>query len=121
MEVRSVEFLPDDLEDNVLYVSFDYTTAVHLCMCGCKNQVVTPLDSNGWELKFKGSVTLYPSIGNWNFKCRSHYWIRNGKVIDCDSGKQFDSDKKEIQHSPESESWYISLLNKIKEFLSRKS
>jgi hypothetical protein len=27
------------------------------------------------------TVTLYPSIGNWSFTCRSHYWIRRNKVI----------------------------------------
>jgi hypothetical protein len=25
-------------------------------------------------------VSLDPSIGNWSFPCRSHYWIRNNKV-----------------------------------------
>ena len=26
------------------------------------------------------TVSLHPSIGNWGFPCRSHYWIRNNKV-----------------------------------------
>jgi len=26
------------------------------------------------------TVSLYPSIGNWNFPCRSHYWIRYDHV-----------------------------------------
>jgi Leucine-rich repeat (LRR) protein len=26
-------------------------------------------------------VSLSPSIGNWNHKCKSHYFIRNDKVI----------------------------------------
>lgn len=25
-------------------------------------------------------TTLSPSIGNWNFRCRSHYWIRQNRV-----------------------------------------
>ncbi len=26
------------------------------------------------------TVTLYPSIGNWNLPCRSHYFITKNKV-----------------------------------------
>jgi len=34
--------------------------------------VVTPLSPTGWSLIFDGeTVSLYPSIGNWNFPCRS--------------------------------------------------
>ena len=25
-------------------------------------------------------VSLYPSIGNCGFKCKSHYWITNNKI-----------------------------------------
>jgi hypothetical protein len=43
--------------------------------------VVTPISPTDWKLIFDGkSVSLYPSIGNWGFKCRSHYWIRNNQV-----------------------------------------
>jgi hypothetical protein len=27
------------------------------------------------------SVSLDPSIGNFNLPCQSHYWIRDGKVV----------------------------------------
>ena len=26
------------------------------------------------------TVSLAPSIGNWGFECRSHYWIEEGRV-----------------------------------------
>lgn len=45
-------------------------------------QVVTPLSPTDWEIIFNGeSITLYPSIGNWNLDCKSHYWIENSKVV----------------------------------------
>ncbi|MFV0387698.1 MAG: DUF6527 family protein [Pyrinomonadaceae bacterium] len=79
---KFVEFFPDALEDDVLYVSFTYATVNHKCACGCGNEVVTPLSPTDWKLTFDGvSITLYPSIGNWNFDCRSHYWIRDNKVV----------------------------------------
>jgi hypothetical protein len=42
---------------------------------------VTPLSPTDWKLIFDGqSISLDPSIGNWSFPCKSHYWIRSGKV-----------------------------------------
>jgi Family of unknown function (DUF6527) len=76
-----VECVPEALDDSVLYVSVKYGTAVHRCCCGCGREVVTPLTPTDWKLTFDGeTVSLYPSIGNWNFACRSHYWIRNNEV-----------------------------------------
>jgi len=78
---KFVESIPETLEDAVLYVSVTYGTAVHRCCCGCGREVVTPLTPTDWKLIFDGeTVSLYPSIGNWNFPCRSHYWIRNNRV-----------------------------------------
>lgn len=31
------------------------------------------------------TVSLSPSIGNWNFACRSHYFIRRGRVVEATS------------------------------------
>jgi len=88
-----VEFVPEDLEAGVLYVSMIYRTAVHLCACGCGEKVVTPLSPRDWKLTFDGkSVTLYPSIGNWSFTCRSHYFIRQNQIVDVpDSGYEEDN------------------------------
>jgi hypothetical protein len=30
-----------------------------------------------------GSVSLEPSIGNGNYACQSHYWIRENRVINA--------------------------------------
>jgi hypothetical protein len=76
-----VEYIPATLEEGTLYVSVAFGTAAHLCCCGCGHEVVTPLTPTDWELTFNGeSVSLKPSIGNWSFKCRSHYWIRRDRV-----------------------------------------
>lgn len=78
---RFVEFIPKDLEDNVLYISIRFRTAVHKCVCGCGIKTVTPFSPTDWKLTFNGkSVSLYPSIGNWGFPCRSHYWITENQI-----------------------------------------
>lgn len=78
---KFVEFIPEVLEENTIYITIEYGTAVHKCACGCGNKVVTPFSPTDWKLIFDGeTISLYPSIGNWNFKCRSHYWISNNKI-----------------------------------------
>ena len=81
MNHEFVEFIPEQLDEGVIYVSFEHRTAIHKCCCGCKNEVVTPFSPTDWNIKFNGeSISLSPSIGNWNFPCRSHYWIKNNQV-----------------------------------------
>ena len=75
------EHIPEDLQAGVVYVSVKYATAAHKCCCGCGNEVITPLSPTDWLLKFDGeSISLEPSIGNWGFSCRSHYWITRNRV-----------------------------------------
>jgi hypothetical protein len=55
--------------------------AGHLCACGCGNKVVTPLDPAEWSFRDRsGLPTLFPSIGNWQLPCRSHYLITDGRI-----------------------------------------
>lgn len=76
-----VEYIPEKLEPGLLYISRKYRTASHLCCCGCGLKVVTPLNPAKWQLTDHGqTVSLYPSIGNWSFPCRSHYWIGHGRI-----------------------------------------
>lgn len=77
-----VDFIPDELKEQTLYISQTYSTAVHKCCCGCGREVVTPLSPTGWQLTFDGkTVSLFPSIGNWALPCQSHYFITSNKVI----------------------------------------
>jgi hypothetical protein len=76
-----VDYVPPQLAEGVLYVSIPYATAVHRCACGCGNKVVTPITPADWQLLFDGdTVSLTPSIGNWGFPCRSHYWIKRDEI-----------------------------------------
>ena len=93
MQHRSVEIIPDAVEDEVLYISLKYCTAIHKCACGCGNEVVTPISPMDWKLIFDGkTVSLSPSIGNWSFNCQSHYWIKRNEIV---YAREWD--KEEIQ------------------------
>ena len=82
IELQRVHYMPKVLQPGVLYISEEFGTAAHLCACGCGSKIRTPLGSTEWVLEEtdKGP-TLYPSIGNWQLPCRSHYWIRRGEVV----------------------------------------
>lgn len=79
---KFVELIPDKIEEGYIYISIEYASVIHKCVCGCGNEVVTPISPTDWKLIFHGkSISLFPSIGNWSFDCQSHYWITENKVI----------------------------------------
>lgn len=76
-----VETIPTQLEEGTLYISVRYRTASHLCPCGCRSRVVTPIKPPRWHLYFDGrTVSLWPSIGRWQLPCQSHYWIEHDTI-----------------------------------------
>ena len=84
LEHRFVRNVPRELEPGVLYISMEYATAVHSCCCGCGDRVVTPFTPTDWRMTFDGeSISLHPSVGNWNQKCRSHYVIQRNRVLEA--------------------------------------
>lgn len=86
LEHRFVHYIPEQLEPGVLYVSMDYATAAHTCCCGCGEEVVTPFSPTDWKITFDGkTISLWPSIGNWDFACRSHYVIKRSRVVGAGS------------------------------------
>lgn len=85
LQPEYVHYLPEILQEGKLYISKQFSSASHLCACGCGKEVVTPLNPKliaGWDLIEKdGLVSLSPSIGNFNLKCKTHYFIRDNEVI----------------------------------------
>jgi len=78
---RFVDFIPDIIEESILYISLDHGTVIHKCACGCGSEVNTPLTPTGWKMIYNGeAISLKPSVGNWSFDCKSHYWIINSEV-----------------------------------------
>ena len=88
------ETIPATLEPGRLYISDTHNVAVHLCPCGCGCRVAVPFvelgtnpanytgpGSDYWVLtKSPRGVTFSPSFGNWDFVCRSHYFITDNKI-----------------------------------------
>ena len=77
---RFVESFPTPMEPGVLYVSATYSTAGHICPCGCGREVVTKLSPARWRVIFDGKVSLKPSVAATGLPCNSHYYITRGAV-----------------------------------------
>jgi hypothetical protein len=110
LQHKFVEFIPESIEEGILYISMEYCTAIHKCVCGCGNQVVTPISPTDWQLKFDGkSISLTPSIGNWNFDCQSHYWITKNEIKyagkwdeqEIEKGRNLDRKRKDDFYTPQ--------------------
>lgn len=82
IKLQRVVQIPKALEQGVLYVSEEFQTAAHLCACGCGAKIRTPLGPTEWTFyDTPAGPTLYPSIGNWQLPCKSHYIIKRGQII----------------------------------------
>ncbi|MGN1158331.1 MAG: DUF6527 family protein [Agathobacter sp.] len=84
--MQVVHRVPEKLKSGLLYICFDCNVVAHLCACGCGEKVILPIDPNFWSVKYDGeTVSLAPSIGNFQFPCKSHYWIKENRVIWADT------------------------------------
>jgi hypothetical protein len=108
--------MPEQLEPDVIYVSLRFSLVSHQCACGCGEEVVTPLSPRDWQLIFNGeTVSLYPSIGNWNFQCRSHYWIDQNRAVRAPKS-QFEDDEasyKEFEGEGPRQSKHVSITDQL--------
>jgi hypothetical protein len=91
---------------------------------------VTPLSPIDWSLTFDGeTITLDPSIGNWSFECKSHYFIRKNKVVwakrfsdkEIAEVKYIDSQDKEDYYSKPSKEKSIKVSESKEEFTENTS
>ena len=104
---KFVKNIPDTLENGVVYVSMDYSTAIHKCCCGCGNEIVTPLSPTDWKLSFDGeTISLYPSIGNWSLPCQSHYWITDNEVEWAPRWTKRQIERGRIEEEQDKEKYY---------------
>ena len=103
-----VNRIPNKIEDGTLYICLECDTIIHKCACGCGEKVVTPTSDNGWTFIYKDStVSLKPSIGNYNCKCKSHYYITDNKVI-------WLGDIKPINNLQKKKKWWHYFIKKLR-------
>lgn len=81
IKLQKVHYMPKQMEPGILYVSYEFGTAAHLCACGCGAKIRTPLGPTEWSIEeASAGPSLWPSVGNWQQACKSHYVIYRGKV-----------------------------------------
>lgn len=78
--LKQVEIIPvfldgymipfEEMKDNHIYISEEFQTSTHRCLCGCGTKTVLPLNHNGsnfgWNLTKEkdGTISFTPSILN---------------------------------------------------------
>lgn len=88
-KVYSTEFVDrmpekEDMVNGIVYVAPHFECVLHKCMCGCGEVISTPITQGQWSWEFDGrNICLTPSIGNFSYPCKSHYFLKNGVVIWC--------------------------------------
>lgn len=51
--------LKENMEFGKLYISLEYKSTSHLCLCGCGIECHLPINSNGWSFEDKkGKITM---------------------------------------------------------------
>ncbi len=127
MKHKFVEYIPSEIEEDVLYISIEYDVAKHKCPCGCGDDIVTTLSPARWKLIYDGeTISLSPSIGNWTHTCKSHYFITNDKVVWAGKLTQnqinnvIRNDEETLQkHFDEDDSSSKGFLQWVKRFLKK--
>jgi len=114
-KLEFVHYMPKELNQGVLYISMEYSLVMHLCACGCGEKVATPLSPEDWKLYYDGeAITLSPSVGNWDFPCLSHYWIRRNNAIFVEKINDENRNNKLVKQKE----YHNSLFSTLKRFKS---
>ncbi len=91
IEIAKGDFLPPKMPRRNLVLVRDggeHWSVGFTCPCGCRRTIellLVPEANPHWKLLVgpRGRPTLTPSV--WlRDGCRSHFWVRNGKIIWCD-------------------------------------
>lgn len=120
-QIEWVEDMPERMEVATLYISVKHRLTEHLCACGCGTEVSLPLGRSEWRLIYDGdSVSVWPSVGNWRLRCKSHYVIQESETLWCNqwsderilAGREKDRKQKllDIRRKNTSRSWFGRFL-----------
>jgi len=120
LQHKFVKEIPEEVEEGVVYISLDYATAIHKCACGCSKEVVTPFSPTDWKLIFDGeTISLSPSIGNWSFPCRSHYFVREGRIVWAGAMTEDEIQKGRLRDLRCKKDRFVAISNENRRHVSR--
>lgn len=126
IKLKKVHYMPKQLESGILYVSYEFGTAAHLCACGCGSKIRTPLGPTEWSVKeTDNGPSVWPSIGNWQLACKSHYVIKNGTIewantwteSQIQSGRTKEVKKREAYYAALNDRNEFRILKWLRKFL----
>jgi len=118
VSLQLVQHMPRQLSPGILYVCEEFSIAGHLCACRCGNKVMTPLGPAEWKFtQWNGLPSLWPSIGNWQLPCWSHYVIGEGHVhwaaqrtdAQIIAGRRAEEQRRQVYYGSLERGWWVRL------------
>ena len=79
-QYESVERIPREMADSVVYHTEEFELAGLLCACGCGHRVTLLVPDSHQVWNEGGYATVSPSVGVFDAPCKSHFFIRCGNV-----------------------------------------
>ena len=82
--------IPDYLENDLVYICDENQAwaIIFVCPCGCGEPIYLNLLQSAnpkWKYSIKrNKISIFPSIDRIR-GCKSHFWLRNGKIYWCDN------------------------------------
>lgn len=77
---KSVELIPKELSQGIVYHNEEFELAALLCACGCGHRITLLVPDSHQVVSENGFATIRPSIAVCDGPCRSHYFITAGRV-----------------------------------------
>ena len=77
---QAVDRIPKQLSPGVVYHSEEFEVGALLCACGCGHRVSLLVPDSHQITAEGGFATVRPSISVCDGACKSHYFIRAGRV-----------------------------------------
>ncbi|MDY0885383.1 DUF6527 family protein [Dongia soli] len=77
---ETVERIPNQLREGVVYHSEEFELAALLCVCGCGHRITLLVPDSHQVTSSNRLATIRPSIGVFDAPCKSHFFITAGKV-----------------------------------------
>lgn len=79
-EYRSVDRIPREMAEGVVYHNEDFELAGLLCACGCGHRITLLVPDSHKVWNEGGFATISPSVGVMDAPCKSHFFMRRGTI-----------------------------------------
>ena len=123
---QTVDRIPKQLNEGIVYHNNDFELAALLCPCGCGHRITLLVPDSHQISSDKGLPSIYPSIAVCDAPCKSHFFIRQGRIDWMNAFSQAEASAvmrgqiaRHASHNPQPLSWIGQIWQTIVRVLNR--